>query len=409
MARPSLRVTPPSPASQGAAASPGTDRRLPIPLSAPHLTGEEVGAMARAVATNWIAPVGPDVDAFEEEFAAAVGSARALATTSGTSALHLGLRVLGVGPGDEVLVSTLTFCASVNPVLYLGAAPVFVDSERASWNMDPALLAAELDRRGRAGRLPAAVVVVHLYGQVADMTAILAACRRWGVPLLEDAAEAVGASHRGTDGAPAAAGTLGDAGVFSFDGSKMITTSMGGMLVSNRPELIDHARKLARQAREPVPHYEHLELGYNYRLSNLLAAFGRAQLPALTRRVAARRAVFEGYRQRLGHLPGVELQPEAPWGTHSRWLTCILLDPARAGADRETVRLELLEDGIESRQAWKPMHLQPVYRQVGARVLGGGVAEDIHERGLCLPSSSTLTPLELDRVCFSIRQTLGHE
>ncbi len=382
-------------------------QRAAIPLSVPHLTGAELDAVARAVATNWIAPIGPEVDAFEVEFAKSVGAAHALATTSGTAAIHLGLRVLGIGPGDEVLVSTLTFCASVNPVLYLGATPIFVDSEATSWNMDAAILVDELDRRGRAGRLPAAVVVVHLFGQVADMAPIEVACRRWGVPILEDAAEALGATH-GSGTLVRQAGTIGEVGAFSFDGSKVITTSMGGMLVSDRREWVDHARKLARQAREPVAHYEHTEIGYNYRMSNLLAAFGRVQLSALPERVEARRRVFDGYREQLAGLSGVELQGEAPWGRHARWLSCILVDPAVAGTTREGVRQRLLAEGIESRPVWKPMHLQPVYRERGLACLGGAVAERLFEHGLCLPSSSSLDESDIARVCDVIRAEVAH-
>jgi dTDP-4-amino-4,6-dideoxygalactose transaminase len=378
---------------------------MAIPLSVPELEGRELEALARTLGSNWIAPVGPEVDAFEEEFAATVGVPHALATTSGTAALHLALRVLGVGPGDEVLVSTLTFCASVNPILYQGAGPVFLDSEPRSWNLDPALLAEELERRGRQGRLPAAVVVVHLFGQVADMDPLVEACRRWGVPLVEDAAEALGAVHHGSGGTRAA-GTLGDVGIFSFDGSKIITTSMGGMLVSGRGSLVTHARKLARQAREPVPHYEHTEVGYNYRMSNLLAAVGRVQLAALSTRVEARRRVFLHYRQHLAGVEGISLQAEAPWGSHTRWLTCILVDPDRAGENREAIRLRLHALGIESRPVWKPMHLQPVYRD--HPTVGGSVAQDLFERGLCLPSSSSLTEDEVACVCAAIREEVPH-
>lgn len=373
--------------------------RLAIPLSAPHLAGGELEALARALESNWIAPIGPEVDAFEEEFAQVLGIPHALATTSGTAALHLALRVLGVGPGDDVLVSTLTFCASVNPILYLGARPVFVDSEPRSWNMDPGLLVDELERRGRAGTLPAAVVVVHLFGQVADMDPIVAACRRWGVPVVEDAAEGLGAVHRGVAG-ERPAGTLGDLAIFSFDGSKIITTSMGGMLVSRDGPRVSHARKLARQAREPVPHYEHTEVGYNYRMSNLLAAVGRVQLEALPHRVEARRSVFARYRQALQGAPGITLQEEAPWGLHARWLTCIQVDPTAAGEDRSGVSDRLREAGIETRPVWKPMHLQPVYQ--GLPAVGGDVARRLFETGLCLPSSSTLTEAEIARVCSTL-------
>jgi dTDP-4-amino-4,6-dideoxygalactose transaminase len=382
-------------------------QRMPIPLSAPHQTGTELEALTRVIESNWLASVGPEVTAFESEFADALSASSALATGSGTAAIHLALRVLGVKPGDEVLVSTLTFCASVNPILYLGATPVFIDSEEASWNMDPALLAEELDRRGNAGRLPAAVIVVHLYGQLADLRPILEACARWDVPLVEDAAEALGATTRGEGAPPRAAGTLGTMGIFSFDGSKMITTSVGGMLVSDRPGLVAHARKLSRQAREPVEHYEHTEMGYNYRMSNVLAALGRAQLPALAARVAARRAVARAYAERLAGLPGISLQPEGAWGVHARWLTCILVDPDRAGIDRGGLQRALRAGGAESRPVWKPMHQQPVYQAMGLRSVGGTVADRLFERGLCLPSSSSLTMDEIDRVCALIRTAVA--
>ena len=382
----------------------GGRARPRIPLPAPHLTGNEYASLAEAIQSNWIASVGPDVDAFEEEFASHLGVGAALATTSGTAAIHLALRVLGVQSGDEVLVSTLTFCASVNPILYLGATPVFVDSEDRSWNLDPSLLAEELDRRGQRGTLPAAVVVVHLYGQMADMTPILAACARWSVPVVEDAAESLGASYGAAGGLMRPAGTLGTLGIFSFDGSKVITTSMGGLLVSNRPELVGQARKLARQAREPVAHYEHEEIGYNYRMSNLLAAFGREQLRVLDSRVAARRRIFDIYRRELVALDGISLQHEAPWGVHSRWLTCLEVDPEVAGIDRESMRQELLENGIESRAVWKPMHLQPVYARSGFPTLGGGVAQRLFMRGLCLPSSSYLAESDVAEVAGAIRE-----
>lgn len=383
-----------------------TPARVRIPLSAPHLEGDEAEAIAAALQTNWIAAVGPDVDRFEEEFAAAHGVSGALATTSGTAALHLALHVLGVGPGDDVLVSTLTFCASVNPILYLGANPVLVDSEPGSWNMDPALLAAELDQRAREGRLPAAVVVVHLYGQLADMSAIVAACERWEVPVVEDAAEALGATMRPPN-ASGMAGTLGAIGIFSFDGSKVITTSMGGMLVSDRGSLVAHARKLARQAREPVAHYEHEEIGYNYRMSNLLAALGRRQLAVLASRIAARRAVFGWYTRGLRNFTGVAVQPEAPWGHHARWLTCVRLDASAGLPSPETVRQRLLAQGIESRRLWKPMHQQPVYRRLGCLLVGGGVSDRLFEEGLCLPSSSTLTEPMVAEVTAALRAAVA--
>ncbi|HEX8272049.1 MAG TPA: aminotransferase class I/II-fold pyridoxal phosphate-dependent enzyme [Longimicrobiaceae bacterium] len=365
-------------------------------LSSPHMSGLEEEYVADAFATNWVAPLGPHVDAFEREFAEAVGARHAAALSSGTAAIHLALILAGVGPGDEVLVSTLTFSASVNPILYQGARPVFIDAERRSWNLDPELLAEELHSRARAGRLPRAVVAVHLYGQSADLDPILAACREHGVPLIEDAAEALGATYRGR-----APGTLGVTGAYSFNGNKIITTSGGGMLVSDDEALIARARKLATQARDPAPHYEHSTVGYNYRLSNVLAAIGRGQLRVLEDRVQARRRNFDFYREALGDLPGIELMPEAEWGRHNRWLTTLTIDPDAFGADRETVRLALEAENAEARPVWKPMHLQPVFAEFPA--VGGAVAEDLFERGLCLPSGSNLAPADLERVVETIR------
>ncbi len=362
-----------------------------IYLSSPHMSGLEREYVQEAFDTNWIAPVGPHVDAFEREFAALVGAPHAAAVSSGTAALHLSMILAGVGPGDEVLVSTLTFSASANPIVYQGARPVFIDSERVSWNMDPALLTETLDRKAKEGRLPKAVVVVHLYGQSAEMTPILAACERWDVPLIEDAAEALGSSYRG-----AHPGALGRLGIFSFNGNKIITTSGGGMLVGRDEALVANARKLATQAREPAPHYQHTEIGYNYRLSNVLAGIGRGQLRVLEERVQARRRNFEYYQETLGRLPGIRLQPEAPWGRHTRWLSCITVDPAESGVDREMIRRALEAENIEARPLWKPMHCQPVF--AGCEAVGGAVAEELFAEGLCLPSGSNLSEVDLARV-----------
>lgn len=370
-----------------------------IYLSAPHMSGLEEQYVADAFASNWIAPLGPHVDAFEREFAAQVGAGFAVALSSGTAALHLALQLVGVGAGDEVFVSTLTFAASVNPIRYLGAAPVFIDSEEQSWNMDPDLLEGALRERARVGRLPKAVVVVHLYGQSADLDPIVAACDRYGVPLIEDAAEALGASYKGRS-----PGALGRAGVFSFNGNKIITTSGGGMLVSDDEELIAHARKLATQARDPAPHYQHSEIGYNYRLSNVLAGIGRAQLQVLEARVAARRQNFDFYRDSLGGLDGVALMPEAPWGRHSRWLSCITVDPVRLGVSRDDIRLALEADDIESRPLWKPMHLQPVFSRFES--IGGAVSESLFATGLCLPSGSGLSRSDLERTVAIVHATV---
>lgn len=365
-------------------------------LSAPHMGSAEQDLVRDAFASNWIAPLGPHVDSFEAEFAGLLDVRHAAALVSGTAALHLALQLSGVRSGDEVLVSTLTFAASVNPIRYLGARPVFIDSERESWNMDPALLRLALEQRAAEGRLPAAVVVVHLYGQTANLSPIVAVCDEYEVPLIEDAAEALGASYQGR-----APGTFGRAGIFSFNGNKIITTSGGGMLVSNDEELVRHARKLATQAREDAPHYEHREIGYNYRLSNVLAAIGRGQLRVLEERVQARRRNFDYYRDALGDLPGVSFMPEASWGRHSRWLTTLTIDPAQLGVDRETVRLALEAENIEARPVWKPMHLQPVYQ--GFDTHGGEVAEELFATGLCLPSGSALTDADLDRVATAFR------
>jgi len=367
-------------------------------LSPPHMSGREEGFVQEAFAGNWIAPVGPNLDAFEREFAAAVDAPYAVALSSGTAALHLALQLAGVGPGDEVLVSTLTFAATVNPIVYLGGRPIFIDSERTSWNMDPDLLAATLHAKARRGRLPKAVVVVHLYGQSANLTPILAACQAYGVPLIEDAAEALGSSYAGR-----MPGTFGKAGIYSFNGNKIITTSGGGMLVSADEALITQARKLATQARDPAPHYQHSEIGYNYRLSNVLAGIGRGQLCVLKERVRARRHNFALYHAALRTLPGINFMPEAPWGTHTRWLTCITVNPDEFGATCDDLRLALEAANIEARPVWKPMHLQPVFAD--CPIIGGDVAEQLFAEGLCLPSGSNLTADELSRVVDVIYAT----
>ncbi len=367
-------------------------------LSPPHMGGDELALLQDAFASNWIAPLGPHVDAFEREFAAAVGVKHAAALSSGTGALHLALHILGVGPGDIVLCSTLTFVASTSPVIWVGAQPVFIDCERESWNLDPALVAEEIEASARRGRAPKAVIAVDLYGQAANLDPIVAVCERRGVQLIEDAAEALGATHRGRP-----AGSAGRIGVFSFNGNKIITTSGGGMLVSAEEALVQRARFLAQQARDPAPHYEHSVLGNNYRMSNLLAAVGRGQLRVLPQRVERRRQIFASYRQALEHVPGITFMPEASWGTATRWLTVIQIDPAAFGATREDVRLHLESSNIESRPVWKPMHLQPVFE--GCRVAGGSVAAELFDRGLCLPSGSQMTDADCQRVVEALLST----
>ena len=369
-----------------------------IYLSAPDPAGTELELLRDAVESNWLAPLGPHVDAFEAEMAARLDVPHALALSSGTAALHLALEVLGVGAGDEVFCSTLTFAATANAIRYVNATPVFLDSEALSWNLDPALLSSALDEAAARKRLPKAVIAVDLYGQCADLDPILAACRKHGVPLIEDAAEALGATYRGRP-----AGSLGDLSILSFNGNKIITTSGGGMLLSHNPQWIARARHLATQAREPVRHYEHERVGYNYRLSNLLAAVGRAQLRDLDRRVAVRRAINETYRAALSELPGWSFLPEAAFGTSTCWLTC-----ATVGSERER---ELILDGlaaldIEARPVWKPMHMQPVFRDL--RVVGGAIAERLFRHGLCLPSGSGLDAADLDRVIAAVRHVVHH-
>lgn len=369
-----------------------------IILSPPHMSGRELELVADAFASNWITPLGPHVVAFERELAAGLGPGwHAAALSSGTAAIHLALDLLGVGPGDDVLCPTLTFVATANPIVQVGARPVFLDSERRTWNLDPALLAEELAARRRAGRpMPKAAIVVDLYGQCADWEPILAACAEHGVPVIEDAAEALGATWGGRP-----AGSFGKLATFSFNGNKIITTSGGGMLCSLDEALVSRARFLATQARDPAPHYEHSVAGYNYRLSNLLAAVGRGQLTVLADRVERRRAIFARYRDLLGDLPGLAFMPEPPESRSNRWLTVLTLDPAAFGADREAVRLALEREDIEARPVWKPMHLQPLYRE--APVRGGAVAAELFERGLCLPSGSSLTDEDVERVAGVVR------
>ena len=367
----------------------------PILLSTPHMGEQELEFVKEAFETNWIAPVGPHVDAFEQEFCQVIGVRHAAAVSSGTAALHLALRLIGVEAGDEVFCSTLTFIATASPITYLKAKPVFIDSDRTSWNMNPDLLREALEHRAKIGKLPKAVVLVHLYGQSADIDPILEVCNAFEVPLVEDAAESLGATYK--ERSP---GSFGKASIFSFNGNKIITTSGGGMLVSDDPDLVSKARFLATQARDPAPHYQHSEIGYNYRLSNVLAGIGRGQLRVLEQRVQARRRNFEVYQQTLGKLPGIEFMPEAAFGRATRWLSCITINPAEFGANREQVRSSLAEQQIEARPVWKPLHLQPVF--AGCESIGGAVSEDLFKYGLCLPSGSNLTNEDLEQVILAI-------
>ena len=364
-------------------------------LSPPHLAGRETELVTEAIASNWIAPLGPHVDAFEDELAAAAGASYAVALSSGTAALHLALVVLGIGPGDEVACSDFTFAASANPIIYAGAVPVFVDADSATWTIDPELLDRAISSRRAAGGRVRAVIAVDLYGQCCDYDALREVCARHEVVLVQDATESLGATYRG-----APAGAQGALAAFSFNGNKIITTSGGGMLVSDDRDWIEHARKLSTQAREPVPHYEHVEIGFNYRMSNILAALGRAQLETLPARVAARRRIRDRYREVLAEAPGISFMPEAEHGTSNAWLTCVVVDPDAFGADREAIRLALEAEDIEGRPRWKPMHLQPVFGS--HEVYGGDVGARLFDRGLCLPSGSALTDEEQDRVVATV-------
>ena len=357
-------------------------------LSPPDVGPQERQALLDAFDSNWIAPLGPEVDAFEADFARAVGVGHAAALSSGTAGLHLALVLLGVQPGDEVFVPTLTFAATANAVLYVGARPFFIDVRADSWTLDPALLERALAARARSGRLPKAVISVDLYGQSADYAAIGELCRAHSVPLLQDSAEALGATHRG-----AALGSQGAFAVFSFNGNKIITTSGGGMLVSDDGAAVARARHLAAQAREPALHYEHRDVGYNYRMSNLLAALGRAQLRSLGAKVERRRQLFETYRSALSRYPQLSFMPEAPWGASTRWLTCLTCG---SGAERDRAIETLASANIEARPVWKPLHRQPVFARFESA--GGEVAEDLFARGLCLPSGSNLASADQARV-----------
>jgi pyridoxal phosphate-dependent aminotransferase EpsN len=367
----------------------------PILLSTPHIGDRELEFVHEAFATNWIAPVGPHVDAFEQEFCQVVGASYAAAVSSGTAALHLALRLIGVEAGDEVFCSTLTFIATANPIIYQGAKPVFIDSDRTSWNMHPDLLQEALEKRAYLGKLPKAVIVVHLYGQSADIEPILKVCNDYEIPLIEDAAEALGATYKGHS-----PGTFGKIGIYSFNGNKIITTSGGGMLVSEDSQLIAKAKFLATQARDSAPHYQHSTIGYNYRLSNILSGIGRGQLLVLSARVAARRRNFQIYQAALQKVPGIEFMPEAKFGQSTRWLTCLTIDPEAFGANREQIRLALAKKQIESRPVWKPLHLQPIFAD--CECFDGAVAADLFNRGLCLPSGSNLTDADLERVIAEI-------
>lgn len=359
-------------------------------LSPPHWEREEELSALAAIRATVLDPSPELVYRFEEAFCALVGSSHAVALSSGTAALHLALITAGVGEGDDVMVPTFTFCASVNPILYVGARPILLDVSADTWHLDLDLLESELQGRDRAGKLPKALVLVHLYGQAADADAARVVCDRYGVTLIEDAAEALGADCNGRQ-----AGTIGASGIFSFNNNKIVSAGGGGMLITEDRHMADRARKLATQARESARHYQHEEVGYNYRLSQILSAVGAAQLEKVEQRVAARRNVFERYRTALSELDGVHLAPGSPVGRSTRWLSCLLVDDA-APFDIHDVLAGLDAENIEARPLWKPMHQQPAYEN--CEVIGGAVADDLFARGLSLPSGSNLGEADQQRV-----------
>ncbi|MCK6258815.1 DegT/DnrJ/EryC1/StrS family aminotransferase [Fictibacillus sp. KIGAM418] len=357
-------------------------------LSPPHMSGNEQTYINEAFETNWIAPLGPNVDAFEKEMCGVTGAGAALATSSGTAAIHLALKLLNIQQGDTVFCSSLTFIASANPVLYEKAEPVFIDSEPDSWNMSPLALQRAFQDAIRERKLPKAVIVVNLYGQSADYDPILEICSHYNVPVIEDAAESLGAHYKHKK-----SGTLGTFGIFSFNGNKIITSSGGGMLVSNDPERIERAKFLATQARDQAVHYEHSVLGFNYRLSNILAGVGRAQLELLSDRVNARRERFQCYYEALHRFDGIDFMPEADYGLHTRWLTTLTLNPDQTGVSSAEVISALANENIESRPVWKPLHLQPLFKRnkYYPHEEQVSVSDELFLNGLCLPSGSNLT------------------
>lgn len=372
-----------------------------ILLSSPHMTGNEQKYINEAFETNWIAPVGPHVNDFEERIATYIGTRGATALSSGTAAIHLSLSLLEVGKGDRVFCSSLTFVASANPILYAGAEPVFIDSEEETWNMSPEALQKAFQAAEREGKLPKAVIVVNLYGQSAKMDELLEICNGYGVPIIEDAAESLGSEYKGKK-----SGTIGKFGIYSFNGNKIITTSGGGMLVSNDTELLTKARFLASQAKDPAPYYQHSMVGYNYRLSNVLAGIGKAQLEVIDERVAARRAVFGRYAEELNSIPAIEFQPELEETFSNRWLSVMTIDPAQSRLTPHEIMLELEEMNIETRRVWKPLHLQELFKDCQFfSQEEKPVSERLFEQGLCLPSGSNMIVAQQEYVIEKLKSS----
>ncbi len=378
------------------------ENKKTIYLSPPHMGGREKQYVEEAFVTNWLAPLGPNVDAFEQEMAKYLSAAGALAVNSGTAALHLAILLIGIKPGDEVFCSSLTFIASVNPIAYQGGTPVFIDSDPETWNMSPQALRQAFNDRLRTGKLPKAVVIVNLYGQSANYAELKAICDAYSVPVIEDAAESLGAVYQGK-----ASGTIGAFGILSFNGNKIITTSGGGMLISNNLQAIAKARFLSTQARDCAPHYQHSEMGYNYRMSNILAGIGRGQLQVLDDRVKTRRAIFARYREELS-LPGIEFMPEYGGNFSTHWLSALTIDPAVTGISASDVIKKLSAENIESRPIWKPMHRQPVFRGYDyyPHEKGFSVSDRLFAQGLCLPSGSSLSEADQTMIIGIIKDLL---
>jgi dTDP-4-amino-4,6-dideoxygalactose transaminase len=371
-----------------------------IYLSSPHMSGHEMKYIKEAFDQNWVAPLGPNVDAFEESVARYCGVKDAAALNSGTSAIHLALIILGVTPRDEVITSSFTFSATVNPIVYLGATPVLIDSESGTWNMDPGLLETAVTERVKKGKLPKAILIVHLYGMPANMKEIMNIADRYGIPVVEDAAEALGSSYMGKP-----LGSFGKMGVLSFNGNKIITTSGGGALISDDDSLIKKARFLATQARDQALHYQHSQVGYNYRMSNVLAGIGRGQMEVINERVSRRRQIFFFYKQNLEKIDGITLVEEPDQSYFSNhWITTILIDPSKIRISRELLQKELEHENIETRPLWKPMHLQPVFSSCPAYL--NGTSEELFTKGLCLPSGSNMSDNDQERVLNTIKKCL---
>lgn len=370
-------------------------------LSSPHMGGSEQKYVQEAFDTNWVAPLGPNVNGFERDLTTYIKEGHVAALSSGTAALHLALIILNVQPGDEVICQSMTFSASANPIAYQRATPVFVDSEKDTWNMSPEFLEIAIKDRINKGKKPKAIIPVHLYGMPAKTEAIMAIAKKFDIPVVEDAAEALGSNINGK-----MCGAFGDLAILSFNGNKIITTSGGGALVAKNEAYIKKAIFLSTQARDNAPHYQHSEIGYNYRMSNIVAGIGRGQMEVLDERVSKRRSIFEKYKELLNGLEGISFQQEPDGMFSNRWLTAITIDPSKTrGVNRETIRLALEADNIESRPLWKPMHLQPVFEH--APFYGNGFSEKLFENGLCLPSGSNMTNTEFDRIIKIIKEQLG--